>query len=240
MDAISRLFNPRSVAVVGASADAGKTAGRPVSYLLKHGYQGRILPVNPKVGHIGELPCYADVAALPEVPDVGIVLLGAERAHLAVRDLAARGTAAAIVLASGYTETGGAGARRQAQLLEAAGGMRLLGPNTIGLVNLTDRIVLSASGALEMADFEVGPVGVVSQSGGILGALLSRASARGIGLSKLVSTSNEPGGGPGGRASRWSRSRSAVPRRARGPPSRIRVRWREPTGCTTPSSGRWA
>ncbi|WP_192901802.1 acetate--CoA ligase family protein [Pigmentiphaga sp. H8] len=191
MDAISRLFNPRSVAVVGASADAGKTAGRPVSYLLKHGYQGRILPVNPKVSHIGELPCYADVAALPEVPDVGIVLLGAERAHLAVRDLAARGTAAAIVLASGYTETGGEGARRQAQLLEAAGGMRILGPNTIGLVNLTDRIVLSATGALEMEDFEVGPVGVVSQSGGILGALLSRANARGIGLSKLVSTSNE-------------------------------------------------
>jgi len=191
MDAIFRLFNPRSVAVVGASADAGKTAGRPVSYLLKHGYRGRILPVNPKVGHIGELACYADVAALPEVPDVGIVLLGAERAHLAVRDLAARGAAAAIVLASGYTETGGEGARRQAQLLEAAGGMRLLGPNTIGLVNLTDRIVLSATGALEMEDFEVGPVGVVSQSGGILGALLSRANARGIGLSKLVSTSNE-------------------------------------------------
>lgn len=191
MDAISRLLNPRSVAVVGASADAGKTAGRPVSYLLKHGYRGRILPVNPKASHIGELPCYAEVAALPEVPDVGIVLLGAERAHLAVRELAARGTAAAIVLASGYTETGGEGARRQEQLLAAAGGMRILGPNTIGLVNLTDRIVLSASGALELEDFEVGPVGVVSQSGGILGALLSRANARGIGLSKLVSTSNE-------------------------------------------------
>ncbi|HMA09848.1 MAG TPA: acetate--CoA ligase family protein, partial [Ramlibacter sp.] len=113
------------------------------------------------------------------------------RAHLAVRELAARGTAAAIVLASGYSETGEAGARRQAQLIEAAGGMRILGPNTIGLVNLTDGIVLSASGALEMDRFPVGNIGVVSQSGGILGALLSRAAARGIGLSKLVSTSNE-------------------------------------------------
>jgi len=191
MDAISRLLQPRSVAVIGASADATKTAGRPVSYLVKHGFSGAIYPVNPKVERIGELACYPDVASLPGVPDVGIVLLGAERAHLAVRDLAARGCAAAIVLASGYTETGEEGARRQQQLIEAAGGMRILGPNTIGLVNLSDNIVLSATGALEMAHFPAGGIGVVSQSGGILGALLSRAAARGIGLSKLVSTSNE-------------------------------------------------
>ncbi|MCX2861750.1 acetate--CoA ligase family protein [Paucibacter sp. PLA-PC-4] len=191
MDAISRLLKPRSVAIIGASADAAKTAGRPVSYLVKHGFAGDIYPVNPKVNRIGELTCYPDIASLPAVPDVGIVLLGAERAHLAVRDLAARGTAAAIVLASGYTETGEEGARRQQQLIEAAGSMRLLGPNTIGLVNLTDNIVLSATGALEMDHFPVGSIGVVSQSGGILGSLLSRAAARGIGLSKLISTSNE-------------------------------------------------
>lgn len=191
MDAISRLLKPRSVAVIGASADANKTAGRPVSYLRKHGFAGEIYPVNPRVDQIDGLRCYPDVASLPDVPEVGIVLLGAERAHLAVRDLAARGSAAAIVLASGYTETGEEGARRQKQLIEAAGSMRLLGPNTIGLVNLTDNIPLSASGALEMEHFPVGSIGVVSQSGGILGALLSRAAARGIGLSKLVSTSNE-------------------------------------------------
>lgn len=191
MEALSRLLQPRSVAVIGASGDPAKTAGRPVSYLLKHGFAGTIYPVNPKLDRIGELPCYRNVASLPEVPDVGIVLLGAERAHVAVRELAERGAAAAIVLASGYTETGEAGARRQQQLLEAAGSMRILGPNTIGLVNLTDDIVLSASGALEMDHFHAGVIGVVSQSGGILGALLSRAAARGIGLSKLVSTSNE-------------------------------------------------
>ncbi|SPA33147.1 6-Carboxyhexanoate-CoA ligase [Cupriavidus taiwanensis] len=191
MHAIERLVTPRSVAVIGASADPAKTAGRPVSYLRKHGFSGAIYPVNPRVESIDGLRCYPDVASLPEVPDVGIVLLGAERAHLAVRDLAARGAGAAIVLASGYTETGADGARRQAELIEAAGSMRLLGPNTIGLVNLTDNIPLSASGALEMDQFPAGSIGVVSQSGGILGALLSRAAARGIGLSKLVSTSNE-------------------------------------------------
>ncbi|MCS3731158.1 acetate--CoA ligase family protein [Bradyrhizobium betae] len=191
MDAIERLIRPRSVAIIGASADPSKTAGRPVSYLRKHGFAGKIYPVNPKVADIGGLTCYPDIASLPDVPDVGIVLLGAERAHIAVRQLSERGAAAAIVLASGYTETGAEGAERQKQLMEAAGSMRLLGPNTIGLVNLTDNIVLSASGALAMDHFPTGAIGLVSQSGGILGALLSRAAARGVGLSKLVSTSNE-------------------------------------------------
>ena len=190
-EAISRLLRPRSVAIIGASGDPQKTSGRPAAYLLKHGYAGKIFPVNPKLDRIGDWPCYPDIAALPEVPDVAIVLLGAERAHVAVRALAALGTPCAIVLASGYGETGDIGAQRQAQLLEAAGTMRILGPNTIGLVNLTDGIVLSPSGALEMDHFPVGPIGVVSQSGGILGSLLSRAAARGVGLSKLISTSNE-------------------------------------------------
>jgi len=191
MDAIARMLRPASVAVIGASADPGKTAGRPIAYLDKHGYAGRIYPVNPKVDRIGAWTCYPDIASLPVVPDVAMVLLGAERAEQAVRELAALGCGAAIVLASGYSETGEEGGQRQQRLVEAAGGMRLLGPNTIGLVNLTDNIVLSPSGALEMDHFPVGSIGVVSQSGGILGSVLSRAAARGIGLSKLISTSNE-------------------------------------------------
>jgi acetate---CoA ligase (ADP-forming) len=191
MNALARLIQPKSVAIIGASGDPTKTSGRPVSFLQKHGFGGNIYPINPKVEKIGDLACYPSVASLPSVPDVGIVLLGAERAHVAVRELAERGTAAAIVLASGFAEAGAEGASRQKQLIEAAGSMRILGPNTIGLVNLTDNIVLSASGALAMDHFPAGPIGLVSQSGGILGALLSRAAARGIGLSKLVSTSNE-------------------------------------------------
>lgn len=168
MNAISKMMRPASVAVIGASADAAKTSGRPVAYLRKHGFAGDIYPVNPRYDSIDGLPCYPDVASLPHTPDVGIVLLGAERAHVAVRDLASRGTSAAIVLASGYAEIGEEGAERQAQLIEAAGSMRLLGPNTIGLVNLTDRITLSASGALETDSFTIGVIGVVSQSGGFL------------------------------------------------------------------------
>lgn len=191
MNAIDRLFAPRSIAVIGASADPSKTAGRPIAYLQKHGFSGKIYPVNPRASEIGGMTCYPDIASLPEAPDVAMICLGAERANAAVRELAERGTAAAIVLASGYGETGEEGRRLQEELQAAAGQMRILGPNTIGLVNLTDDIPLSASGALEMDRFPVGPVGLVSQSGGILGALLSRAAARGVGMSKLVSTSNE-------------------------------------------------
>jgi acyl-CoA synthetase (NDP forming) len=191
MSALGRLLRPRSVAVIGASADPTKTTGRPVGYLQRHGFDGAIWPVNPRAAEIGGLRCYADVAALPDAPDVGIVLLGPDRAEAAVADLAACGCAAAIVLAGGYAEGGGDGTDRQARLRAAAGGMRLLGPNTIGLVNLTDRIVLSASGALEVEDLQAGRISLVSQSGGILGAVLSRGAAQGIGFAQLVATGNE-------------------------------------------------
>jgi acyl-CoA synthetase (NDP forming) len=191
MNAIQTLLQPRSIAVIGASADPTKTAGRPVAYLQKHGYGGAIYPVNPRADQVGGLTCYPDIDSLPGVPDVGLVLVAPDRAIDAVAALSRRGTPAAIVLASGFSETGESGARRQQALKEAAGSMRLLGPNTIGLVNLTDRIMLCASGALEMESLQGGGIAVVSQSGGILGSLLSRAAAAGLGFSKLVSTGNE-------------------------------------------------
>jgi acyl-CoA synthetase (NDP forming) len=191
MSVISSILNPRSVAVVGASNDASKLTGRPIAYLQGQGYEGPIYPINPKGGEIAGLRCYPSAADLPEAPDLGLVLVGAHRVLDAVRDLAARGTKAAVVLASGFGEAGEEGRKLQADLREAAGDMRILGPNTIGLVNLTDRIPLTASGAMEVDDFPTGRIALLSQSGGILGSLLSRAVARGIGFSKLVATGNE-------------------------------------------------
>lgn len=185
------LLNPKSVAVIGASADPSKTSGRPVSYLLKHGFTGDIYPVNPKATEIQGLKCYQSIDDIPAAPDVALVLLGAKRSIDAVRSLSTLGCKAAVVLASGFAEAGDDGLNMQQELLDAAGDMRILGPNTIGLINLTNKIPLSASGALEVADLPVGNIAVVSQSGGVLGALLSRAAGKGIGLSSLVSTSNE-------------------------------------------------
>jgi acyl-CoA synthetase (NDP forming) len=191
MSGLQRLLQPRSVAVVGASADPSKMTGRPVAYLRKHGYAGEIFPVNPRGGRIGDLACFPSVAALPQAPDVALVLLPADGAIAAVAELAERGAGAAIVLAGGFAEAGSAGLSRNAALKAAAGDMRLLGPNTIGLVNLTDHITLSASGALEIEDLPRGAVSLVSQSGGILGSLLSRAADKGVGFAKLIATGNE-------------------------------------------------
>ncbi len=191
MSAFERLLRPSSVAVIGASADPAKTAGRPINYLQAHGFKGQIWPVNPRAATIAGLTCYASVQQLPQAPDVGLVLLGPDRAVTAVGELARRGTSAAIVLAGGFGETGEVGAARQTALKQAAGSMRLLGPNTIGLVNLVDGIMLSATAALELSTLPIGRISIVSQSGGIVGALLSRAADRGVGLARLVSTGNE-------------------------------------------------
>lgn len=188
---VRALLNPASVAIVGASNDPTKLTGRPIAHLQRHGYPGRIYPINPRYQTIGDLVCYADARDLPEAPDLGLVLVGADRVIESVRQLAAIGTRAAVVLASGFGEAGEEGRARQAALRDAAGSMRILGPNTIGLVNLTDGVMLSASGAMEMAEFTRGSIALVSQSGGILGSLLSRAVGRGIGFSKLVATGNE-------------------------------------------------
>ncbi|MBI3705511.1 MAG: acetate--CoA ligase family protein [Rhizobiales bacterium] len=191
MHPLDRLFHPRSVAIVGASADRDKLTGRPLAYLQRYGFTGTIYPINPRCDAIAGLTCYPDVQSLPAPPDVGIVLLGAERVQDAVRDLCKAGAAAAVILASGFAEAGADGERRQRVVMAAAGPMRLLGPNTIGLVNITDKIALSASNALQIDELIEGNIGVVSQSGGILGSLLSRAFGRGIGFSKLIATGNE-------------------------------------------------
>lgn len=191
MTSLDRLFRPQSVAIIGASADPKKTAGRPMAYLRKHGFTGQIWPVNPKVDAIDGLTCYRSVSDLPGTPDVAMVMLGAARVPDCLAQLAKLGTKYSIVVASGFGETDELGAQRQASINELRGQMRVLGPNTIGLVNVTDRISLSASGALEIDNLQSGSIALVSQSGGILGSILSRGAAQGLGFSKLISTSNE-------------------------------------------------
>ena len=188
---LDRLFRPRSVAVIGASTDPNKVGGRPLHFLKKHGFTGDIWSVNPRAEEIEGYPCFPDIDSLPGTPDMAVILVGPRHALPAVEALADTGCGAAIVLAGGFAETGNDGGDRQDALVAGAGDMRILGPNTIGLLNVTDAITLSASGALDVEDLHPGGVAVVSQSGGILGSLLSRAAARGVGLSHLAATGNE-------------------------------------------------
>src|SRR5690348_15364734 len=102
--ALERLIRPRSVAIVGASSDLSRTAGRPLGYLLKHGFGGTIYPVNPRAVNIQGVSAYPSISSLPEAPDVGLILVAPERVNEAVRELAGIGTPTAIVLAGGYAE----------------------------------------------------------------------------------------------------------------------------------------
>ena len=191
ISAIERLFRPKSVAIIGASTNPAKTSGRPLKFLREYGFSGKIWPVNPQSSEIEGIRCYASIDDLPAAPDASIILLGPAGTEDAIRKLSTLGASASIVLGGGYSETGPAGIKRQVALSEAAKSMRVLGPNTIGLLNLQDRVILSASGALDAGQLTAGKIGVISQSGGILGSLLSRAAAKGIGLSYLAATGNE-------------------------------------------------
>jgi acetate---CoA ligase (ADP-forming) len=192
--ALEALTRPGRVVIVGGSADPSKIAGRPVRFLRKGGFRGEAILVNP---NLPELEGYRSLASLDELergelaPDVAFVALGAGQVEGALRSLAEIGVRAAIVLASGFAESGEAGASRERALVEAAGAMRLLGPNSLGLVNLVDGVQLCASDALETEGLEPGRLAVVSQSGGIMASLLSRGAARGIGFSRLYATGNE-------------------------------------------------
>ena len=188
---LRKLFHPRSIAFVGASSNPQKTSGRPLVSSIENGFEGDIWPVNPHREEIAGYKCFASIRDLPGVPDVAMVLLGGSATEDAIRELADIGTPVSVVLAGGYAEVGEEGRERQQKLRRAAGRMTILGPNTIGLVNVVDSIYLSASAALTQNAPDKGTVAIVSQSGGILGSLLNRAKLQGIGLSHLVATGNE-------------------------------------------------
>ncbi|RLC56199.1 MAG: hypothetical protein DRI30_06270 [Chloroflexi bacterium] len=187
------LFAPDSVALVGASADAAKPGGRPLRYLQRHGFKGRIFPINPRVDRIGGLTCHANLRSVPEPIDHAFIMLSGDAVMTALHDCAEAGVACATILAGGFAEAGGAGHGRQAELLRIAaeGGVRLLGPNSIGMINPAAGATLSANAMLDLPELSTGRTAVVSQSGSMVGALLSHGEARHVGFSKLVSVGNE-------------------------------------------------
>ncbi|WP_286881849.1 acetate--CoA ligase family protein [Cupriavidus metallidurans] len=190
---LERLLNPRSVAVIGASDDPSRIGGRPIASMRKLGYTGRILPVNPNRREVQGLPAWPSVAALPEVPDVAIVAVPSGQVLEVVTALGERGVPAAILFSAGFAEVGGDGVAMQAELVAAARrtGMRLLGPNSLGLVNLHTGFVGSFSSLAGIDDVRAGRVGIVSQSGAYGSHLVSAMVDASVGLSNIVMTGNE-------------------------------------------------
>ena len=190
---VAQFWRPRRIALIGASDDPAKTSGRPQRYLLRHGYGGEVWPVNPGRAQVQGVPAVPSIAELPEGIDHAYVLLPTEGAVEAVQACGAAGIPFVTVLAGNFAEAGAEGRARQAELLAVARehGMRLLGPNSMGVINVTDRVALSVNAALDAPALKPGPIGVISQSGSLLGTLISRGQARGFGFSKLVSIGNE-------------------------------------------------
>jgi acyl-CoA synthetase (NDP forming) len=187
------IFRPRAIALVGASADAGKHSALPQRHLLQHGYAGELYPINPRRAQIQGLKAYPSVSAVPTQVDHAYIMLPTEHVLAAARDCVSAGVRCMTIMSNGFAEAGREGQERQAELLEILSGSqtRLLGPNALGVVDLHAKVALSANEVLSLPELPAGDVALVSQSGSMLGAILSRGAARGVGFSKLVSVGNE-------------------------------------------------
>lgn len=192
MNELQALLSPRSIAILGASASLDKINGRPLRFLQEKGYRGPIYPVNPKYETIAGLRCYPDVAALPEAPDLAVIAVPAAQVLASVRALAQRGGRSAVIFSSGFAETGEDGRRLEREVAAAAraGGLRLCGPNCLGLINAFDRVI-ATFGQFAEGPTPEGPVAFVTQSGAFGTAIAALARRRALGLGYFINTGNE-------------------------------------------------
>ena len=187
------LFAPRSIALVGASGDAGKYSALPQRYLRQHGFTGAIFPVNPARSEVFGEPAFASLDAIAQPIDHAFIMLPARLVPEAVDQCATAGVRCVTILSAGFAEIGDEGRALQDQIVERArrSGMRLLGPNCLGVINTNGHLALSANEALETPRLAPGHISLLSQSGSLLGALLTRGQARGLRFAKMVSVGNE-------------------------------------------------
>jgi acyl-CoA synthetase (NDP forming) len=193
-DALHKLLFPRSIAILGASNNPTKLSGRPLSYLKRFGYAGRIVPINLNRTEVQGLRAYRSLDEVDGELDLAMIMLPADQAADAVRMCGQRGIAAAIVSASGFAELGPEGEALQRALRAAIdeSGVRVLGPNCLGLISVRDQATPTFSTALDDdGSLEKGPVAFVSQSGAFGGFVFNEAQRLGIGFSHFISTGNE-------------------------------------------------
>ena len=187
------LFAPQRIALIGASTDAARLTARAQLYLRRHGFGGALFPVNPRATEVLGEAAYASLADVPGPIDFAYVLVNTGQVEQAIEDCATRNIPVACVLADGFAEAGPEGVALQARILAAAkaGGVRLLGPNSMGVINVPAKIACSVNAALEAEALVPGRWSLVSHSGSVMGTLLSRAAARGFGFAKVIGTGNE-------------------------------------------------
>ena len=190
---LDALFNPRSVAIIGASDDPTRIGGRPLRYLKESGFEGAIWPVNPRRDRVQGIEAYPNVGDVPGGIDVAIVAVPAGMTLDTLEACAGHGVRAAVVFTSGFAETGAEGAARQRRMGEIAraGGIRILGPNCLGVYNAAIGFFATFTTTLDLHRPRPGPVAIVSQSGAYGSHLELLAYRRRIGVGLWVTTGNE-------------------------------------------------
>jgi acetate---CoA ligase (ADP-forming) len=189
------LFRPQSIAIVGASDDPVKISGRPLSYLLRYGYDGLIYAVNSRRAHVQGVRAHACIADVCARVDLALVVVPAAQVLTVLRECAAAGAGAAVVFASGFAETGAAGAALQRQLTElsAETKMRIVGPNCLGTFAAPEHVFATFSSAFDDAETAVvdSPIALVSQSGAVGTFTYSALLGLGAGVRYFANTGNE-------------------------------------------------
>lgn len=190
---LDALFNPRSVAVIGASEDPTRIGGRPLRYLKEFGFRGEVWPVNPRRDRVQGIEARPDIADVPGPIDVAVVAVAAANVPGTIEACAKRGVGAAVVFTSGFAETDAAGAVRQRRMREIArsSGMRILGPNCLGVYNAATGFFATFTTTLDIYRPKPGPVAIVSQSGAYGSHLGLLARRRRIDVGLWASTGNE-------------------------------------------------
>lgn len=189
---LSRLINPHSIALVGASDRPASIGERTLTNLLTHSdFKGDVYLVNPTRQELRGQRCWPSIAALPHTPDVAVIVVPASGVLAVVEECVARSVPFAVILSSGFGEAGNEGLQAQERIREVAqaGGLRLYGPNCPGLVNVNSRLGLTFSPSFPH-DLNKGPIGLATQGGG-LGRNIMQAMDRGIGIGLWASTGNE-------------------------------------------------
>ncbi|MBI3513272.1 MAG: CoA-binding protein, partial [Proteobacteria bacterium] len=187
------LTAPRGIALIGASTDPSRTSGRAQRYLRRHGFTGAIYPINPNTAEVQGERAYPDLTSVPGPIDHAYILLNTPHVPAAIEACAEAGVAVATMLAGGFADAGAAGLALQQRIVTIArrGGVRLIGPNSMGMVDCRAGLALSVNAALELERLLPGRLTVLSHSGSLIGTLLSRGQARGIGFARLISVGNE-------------------------------------------------
>lgn len=192
---VTALGNPGTIAVIGASDDPTKLSGRAIANLNRLGYAGRVLPINSRRATVQGLPAYPSLADAPGPVDIGIIALPAPAVPDSLRTCAKAGIPLAIIFASGFAEVGGDGVAAQEEITRIARetGIRVLGPNTLGMVGVATGAAASFTTAFDDEGYDPvpGSVALVSQSGALGAYMMNSAMRSGVGVGHFVHTGNE-------------------------------------------------